>query len=95
MACIELKIMRPHLIHLNRICNLKQDFGKLFYMLNNLMIHGLRFQKLLRDITKLLESNGSNIWGSADVQHLDRILGELKRSFATQVCTNCIYPSAF
>ena len=36
-------------------------------------------------MSKLLETNGSNIWSSADVQHLDRALGELKRSFASQV----------
>jgi len=43
------------------------------------------FQKLLRDLNKMVESNSSNIWDSSDVQHLDRVLGELKRSFNPQV----------
>ena len=51
------------------------------------MILCFRFQKLLRDMSKLLETNTSNIWSPADVQHLDRSLGELKRSFASQVST--------
>ena len=83
-ACAELKITRLHLIQLNRIFSQRQNFG-IFINIITAMILCLRFQKLLRNMSKLLETNASNIWSPADVQYLDRALGELKRSFASQV----------
>jgi len=86
-ACVELKIMRLHLIQLSKLFfNLRPNFGIILMFASIIKDRLLlRFQKLLRDMTKLLETNGSTIWSPADVQHLDRALGELKRSFTSQV----------